>query len=259
MKTQMASSFNPQVPAFHPTMAQTNNLSFSQLVVARNNDLYANQPTVSLDSRVYSNQSVMSQSSNLYPGVPTANQYNNSNSTPYSQTGLYTAEMHYAHHPFNASDNESIHHTAPYGGFNAAATEPNHFSDAHGHTYGHGHGHVTERQQAAYFGYPEGDVEGLIISHNSLSSSNNYNRNAASASFVPPTTNIVPFYPFANQEYVTSSTVSDGHRPGCPCPDNHPYCHGEYARFCHNDPATCRSARQYLLPLAHPILTDLLL
>jgi hypothetical protein len=223
MKGHMTSSFNPQIADFQPAVTQTNDLPSSQPFVAHNNDLYSHQPTVCHDSHIYSNQSTVPQS-------------NNSHSNSYPGFGLYTAEVHYA----------------------------NHLSNAHGQGHGHGpgnshvHAHATERQQTSYFAYPSNDVEAFIVSHGSLSS-NNYNRNAAFASFAPPTTNIVPFCPFANQEYFTSSTVSDGHRPGRLCPDNHPYCHGEYARFCHNDPATCRSARDYLLPLAHPILTDLLL
>jgi hypothetical protein len=264
MELQMASSFNPQVTDFQPAVAQSHDLPSGQPFIAHNNDPYSDQNAASHHDDVYTNQSTIYQNNGLYHSLPTHSQYNNSQSNSYPGFGLYTAEMHDARNNLNHPGDGPINHTAPHGGFNAADTEPNHSSNAHGHT--HGHGHATERQQATYFGHPEGDVEGLIISHNSLGNHNHNHNHAPTEAMVPhdhfvATEVLMPHDSVLARKNAAKAAVlkKDEHKPGKPCPDGHPNCHWHYSRWCHESPVTCRSARKYLRPLVHLMLTDLLL
>jgi hypothetical protein len=254
---QTIRSFNPQVLAFQPTVAQ-------------NSDLYSNQPAVFHNSQIYSKPSTVSQNNGIYPSMPTGPQHDDSHTNSYPGYGLYTADMHNARNNINTPGEESINHTAPYGAFNTAATEPDHFSNVHSHVHSHGHTHIpthvhaTERQGTTYFGYPEGDVEGLIISHNSLG---NHNHNyVPTEAMVPqdqfvPTSVLIPYDSVLARKNAAKAAVlkKDEHKPGKPCPDGHPNCHWHYSRWCHESPVTCRSARKYFRLIAHPIFIDLLL
>jgi hypothetical protein len=268
--------------AASPALAAQSTSSFDPQV--QSSDLFSTQAAVFHDSQIYSNSSTVAQNNGFYPSLPTHPQYNSSHSSSYPGYGLYTAAMHDARNNFTPSGNDSIDHAAPYGAFNAAATEPTPFSTAHTHNHTHGHDHVhshvhaTERQGTIYFGYPEGDVEGLIVSQNSLNNHNTnhsfsptegmmpYNSFGPMEAVIPhdhyaPTDAMMPYDSLLARKNASKAAVlkKDEHKPGQPCPDGHPYCHWHYARWCHEDPVTCRSARKYLRLVAHLIITDSLL
>ncbi|KAI4852720.1 hypothetical protein E4T44_01298 [Aureobasidium sp. EXF-8845] len=271
MGVQMNRLFNPQVLAFQPTVAQSSDLPSDQPSIAHNNHPYSDQNDMSHHNGVHNNQSIMDQNNGLYPNLPTHSQYNNSYSNPYP-FGQYTAELHNARNRFNPPGNESITHAAPYGGFNAAATEPDHFSNTADHVHGHGYAHVhaEERQGTIYYDCTEDDVEGLIVSHNSL---NNYDRNhnfSSMEGMMPyntfsPMEAVMPYGHYASTDTMVpydSSLASmnaakaailkkDEHKPGEPCPDNHPNCHWHYSRWCHESPVTCRLALQAITAAFH--------
>jgi len=43
-----------------------------------------------------------------------------------------------------------------------------------------------------------------------------------------------------------AATTRDLHKSGNPCPEGSGWCHWHYARWCHEDPATCHLARKFL-------------
>jgi hypothetical protein len=104
------------------------------------------------------------------------------------------------------------------------------------------HGYSTNTRDAGY--------------HDSQSHVFSDARNQMLVPYSAPSTEMVRYDPSIAQRQMTLPVPKDTHKPGTPCPDGHPNCHWEYSRWCHEAPATCRSACKFSRLLAHLILTD---